>query len=55
MTNGPRACIGKIIDIDLPRPRSRKDLLEHPRYYEYREQVLTFLAECDVHHQPAVA
>ena len=55
MTNGPRARIGQIIAIDLPRPRSRKALLEHPRYYEYREQILTFLAECDVHHAPAVA
>jgi len=27
MTNGPRATIGKIIDVNLPRPRSRKALL----------------------------
>ncbi|TBW38278.1 ABC transporter ATP-binding protein [Siculibacillus lacustris] len=45
MTNGPNARIGKIVDIDMPRPRSRKALLEHPRYYEYREEVLSFLAE----------
>jgi nitrate/nitrite transport system ATP-binding protein len=45
MTNGPNATIGRILDVDLPRPRTRKALLEHPEYYFYREQVLNFLAE----------
>lgn len=45
MTNGPNARIGKILEVDIPRPRSRRALLEHPRYYDYREQVLTFLDE----------
>ncbi|MBY6160073.1 nitrate ABC transporter ATP-binding protein [Mameliella alba] len=45
MTNGPQATIGKIVDVDLPRPRSRKALLEHPDYYHYRAQVLDFLEE----------
>jgi nitrate/nitrite transport system ATP-binding protein len=45
MTNGPRATIGRIVDVDLPRPRSRKALLEHPDYYAYRDEVLTFLEE----------
>jgi nitrate/nitrite transport system ATP-binding protein len=47
MTNGPNAKVGKILDIDLPRPRTRKALLEHPNYYALREQLLTFLEECD--------
>ena len=47
MTNGPNARVGKILEIDLPRPRMRKKLLEHPDYYELREQLLAFLAECD--------
>ncbi|WFP51469.1 ABC transporter ATP-binding protein [Methylomonas sp. EFPC3] len=50
MTNGPHAKIGKIQEIDLPRPRSRKALLEHPDYYKYRESLLTFLSECDHTH-----
>ncbi len=50
MTNGPHAKIGKIQAIDLPRPRSRKQLLAHDRYYEYRESILTFLNECDHTH-----
>ncbi len=45
MTNGPQATIGKIVDVDLPRPRTRKALLAHPDYYQYRQQVLDFLEE----------
>ena len=45
MTNGPQATIGKIVDVDLPRPRTRKALLAHPDYYRYRQDVLDFLAE----------
>ncbi|WP_353533203.1 ABC transporter ATP-binding protein [Cognatishimia sp. WU-CL00825] len=45
MTNGPQATIGKIVDVDLPRPRSRKALLAHPDYYKYRQEVLDFLEE----------
>jgi nitrate/nitrite transport system ATP-binding protein len=50
MTNGPHAKIGKIETIDLPRPRTRQALLDHPDYYQYRESLLTFLAECDHTH-----
>ena len=45
MTNGPNARIGRILEVDLPRPRDRKLLLEDPRFYNYREQVLRFLEE----------
>lgn len=50
MTNGPRARIGKIMPVKLPRPRTRKALLEHPSYYEYREELLTFLEEYEHGH-----
>lgn len=43
MSNGPNAKIGNIMDVDLPRPRSRKSLLAHPDYYAYREELLDFL------------
>ena len=46
MTNGPHARIGKVMRVDLPRPRSRKALLEHPDYYAYRQEVLEFLEGC---------
>ena len=45
MTNGPQATIGKVVDVPLPRPRTRKALLEHPEYYNYRQEVLDFLEE----------
>ena len=45
MTNGPNARIGRILDVDIPRPRTRRALLDHPRYYEYRRELLSFLDE----------
>ena len=54
MTNGPNARIGRIMPVDLPRPRSRRALLEHGRYYEYRSELLGFLEEYE-HQRPAAA
>jgi nitrate/nitrite transport system ATP-binding protein len=45
MTNGPNARIGRVLNVDIARPRSRRALLEHPRYYEYRQELLSFLDE----------
>ncbi|MGE0351002.1 MAG: ABC transporter ATP-binding protein, partial [Hydrogenophaga sp.] len=50
MTNGPRAKIGKIMDVPLPRPRTREALLSHPRYYELREELIGFLEDCGRQH-----
>lgn len=47
MTNGPNATIGRVLKVDLPRPRDRKALLQHPDFYAYRQEVLRFLAEYD--------
>ncbi len=47
MTNGPNATIGKVLEIDLPRPRTRKLLLEDASYYRYRRELLDFLAGCE--------
>ncbi|MFZ1991099.1 MAG: ABC transporter ATP-binding protein [Alphaproteobacteria bacterium] len=52
MTNGPPARVGKILDIDLPRPRSRTAILDSAKYYAYREEVLAFLEEFE-HAKPA--
>ena len=43
MTNGPAAGIGEVLNIDFPRPRSREDIMEDPRYYELRNSALDFL------------
>lgn len=45
MTNGPQATIGKIMNVSLPRPRTRRALLDHPDYYAYRQELLDFLEE----------
>ncbi|MEM7249883.1 MAG: nitrate ABC transporter ATP-binding protein [Pseudomonadota bacterium] len=43
MSNGPNATIGNIMEVGLPRPRSRKALVAHPNYYAFREELLDFL------------
>jgi nitrate/nitrite transport system ATP-binding protein len=53
MTNGPRATIGNIMQVDIPRPRTRKALLDHPKYYAYREELLDFLEACEGGAKPA--
>ncbi|MCF6355811.1 MAG: nitrate ABC transporter ATP-binding protein, partial [Candidatus Polarisedimenticolaceae bacterium] len=45
MTNGPNARVGRIMDVPLPRPRTRTTLLEHPDYYKLREELIGFLEE----------
>ncbi len=43
MTDGPEAGIGEVIEVHFPRPRDRKSVMEHPEYYELREQLIHFL------------
>ena len=43
MSNGPNARIGNIMDVNLERPRTRQNLLDHRDYYHYREELLDFL------------
>lgn len=43
MSNGPEARVGNIMEVDLERPRTRENLLDHPHYYHYREELLDFL------------
>ena len=45
MTNGPAARIGEVLEVDLPRPRRRLDLVSDARYIHAREAVLKFLYE----------
>ena len=45
MTNGPAAKIGRMMEVNFPRPRNRQELLEHPEYYKYREELIGFLEE----------
>ena len=43
LTNGPSARIGSILDVPLPRPRARLDLVADPTYIGCRAAVLEFL------------
>src|SRR5918994_3439635 len=43
MTNGPAATIGEILNVNLPRPRRRLDLVDDPTYNHARAAVLEFL------------
>ena len=45
MTNGPAAGVGEILEVNFPRPRERKAVLEHPDYYRLREHLISFLEE----------
>ncbi len=45
MTNGPAAHIGEILDVTLPRPRKRLELVADPTYIRCRQRVLEFLYE----------
>ena len=47
MTNGPNARVGRILKVNLPRPRTRQQLLDHPAYNEMRAELIDFLAACD--------
>ncbi len=45
MTNGPSARIGEVLEVGLPRPRKRLELVANPTYLKAREAVLKFLHE----------
>jgi len=43
MTNGPSATIGQVLEVKLPRPRKRLELVSDPEYLRARAAVLEFL------------
>jgi nitrate/nitrite transport system ATP-binding protein len=43
MTGGPYAKVGDVAHVKLSRPRHRKDTVEHPDFYGYRQHLLDFL------------
>lgn len=45
MTNGPAAEVGEILEINFPRPRTRKELLGDPEYYRLREHLIRLLED----------
>ena len=45
MTNGPMAQVAESVEITIPRPRSRNEIVEHPNYYAIRNHLVHFLAQ----------
>ncbi len=45
LSNGPEARIGQILAVDLPRPRSRLEVMNHPDYYGLRSELIGFLQQ----------
>ena len=45
LRNGPAAGIGRIVDVPLPRPRERLNVMNHPDYYHLRAELIHFLQE----------
>jgi nitrate ABC transporter ATP-binding subunit len=48
MTQGPEAKVGEIVTVPFDRPRNRRAILEDPRYYALREQIIDFLEAEDL-------
>jgi nitrate ABC transporter ATP-binding subunit len=45
MTNGPEATIGEVIEVPIPRPRNRRELVHHPEYAKIHDRLLYLLME----------
>jgi nitrate/nitrite transport system ATP-binding protein len=43
LTTGPEAHIGQILDVPIPRPRHRMEVVNHPTYYAMRNEIVYFL------------
>ncbi|MCL1475819.1 nitrate ABC transporter ATP-binding protein [Argonema antarcticum] len=43
LTNGPQSHIGQILEVPIPRPRQRLEVVNHPSYYDLRNQMINFL------------
>lgn len=43
LTTGPEAHIGQILEVPIPRPRHRLEVLNHPSYYAFRNEIVYFL------------
>lgn len=43
LTNGPESKIGGILEVDIPRPRKRMEVVTHPSYYSLRSEIIYFL------------
>ncbi|MFW5880902.1 MAG: ABC transporter ATP-binding protein, partial [Roseicyclus sp.] len=45
MSNGPYARVAESVEITIPRPRARTQIVDHPNYYAIRNHLVHFLGE----------
>jgi nitrate/nitrite transport system ATP-binding protein len=45
MTSGPNAKLGAVLEVPFERPRTKTAVLDHPRYYTLRDELIGFLEE----------
>jgi nitrate/nitrite transport system ATP-binding protein len=45
MTNGPLARVAESVEITIPRPRNRTEIVEHPNYYAIRNHLVQFFGQ----------
>jgi nitrate/nitrite transport system ATP-binding protein len=45
MTNGPLARVAESVEITIPRPRTRTEIVENPNYYAIRNHLVQFLGK----------
>jgi nitrate/nitrite transport system ATP-binding protein len=50
MTNGPNARMAEIIEVDIPRPRLRHEMIEMHEYTRVRTHILKFLISNQTQH-----
>jgi len=55
MTNGPDARLAELVEVKLPRPRSRADIIDEPEYARLRSHIIHFLVERSRHLQEQAA
>jgi len=44
MTNGPYARVAETVQVEIPRPRERANIIHHSDYYDIRNHLVEFLA-----------
>ena len=57
MTNGPLARVSESVEITIPRPRVRTEIVENPNYYAIRNHLVQFLGKrsAELAGQPSIA
>ncbi|HET6340039.1 MAG TPA: nitrate ABC transporter ATP-binding protein [Polyangiales bacterium] len=46
MANGPAAHVADVMRVELPRPRARLTMVDHPSFYRQRGELLYYLNKC---------